>query len=104
MTESTTALPAIGDEVEIWITPSVQSDKTWRQFGKVLTVRNDAIGLIVGQIQIIRKMTAEANPHHFHSDDKWVGCILDGIFNPFDNAWRATRPVCTRSRDIWGKC
>jgi hypothetical protein len=97
-------LPCIGIEVPVVITPSVRSDKTWKQFGKLLAARRDPIGLVVGTIEISRTMTDEENPQRWLTDEAWVGCVVDAVFNPYSADWRATRPASDLATAVWAKC
>jgi hypothetical protein len=94
-------VPNVGEEVLVNITPSIRSDRKWMQFGNVLAARQDPIGLICGTVQITRKMTAAENPDGWQSDGLWTGCVVSVVHNPYDNHWRATQPVCGRSKEVW---
>jgi hypothetical protein len=91
-------MPNVGDEVRVSICPSVHSDEKWMQVGSLLAVRQESFGLIVGNIQITRKLTAEENTGRWLTTDEWPGCEVTAVYNPYSNDWRATRTVCDRAK------
>ena len=100
MSDEELKVPSVGTEVLVRFTLPVSSDQYWRQYGNLLEVRADPIGLVVGTVEITRLMTAENNPRG-GPGDKWTGCIVNAVFNPFSDDWRATRPVSDRAKEVW---
>jgi hypothetical protein len=104
MNETKKDLPAIGEEMKVRITPSIASGQTWVQFGNLLAVREDTTGLIVGTIRLAGVIRSRQYSDGLRSDNRWGGCEVDAVYNPYSNNWRATRPVCDQAKAVWAKC
>jgi hypothetical protein len=103
MLENEVKVPNVGAEVQVRITPSLRSNKTWIVRGKLLTVRHDPSDLICGSIEVIGELAAAENPHGWQSDATWIGCVVAAAHNKYDGTWHATQPVCDRAKVAWCK-